>query len=179
MYSFHASAAAYMEFWNNAFWKTQDVQARKLSHCQVWQAFVQESIRTIAATSNLNLELQDGLPIDEVTKQAFEILGEHGIIHAADQHACSECTHEYKSTPDIITGDDPAAIVENDENRVVPPLTGEHAGLAVQDAIQARERAQNQDSAGDDEMDIDHAPVKMVILDGFVTGPVVRSSLII
>jgi len=91
MYSFHASAAALTEFWNTTFWKTQDIQTRKLSCCQVWQAFVQESVRTIAARSNLNLELQDGLPIEEVTKQAF----------------------------------------------------GEYAELAVQDATEARERAQN------------------------------------
>lgn len=40
MYSFHASAAAYMEFWNNSFWKPQNVMCRKISCCQVWQAFV-------------------------------------------------------------------------------------------------------------------------------------------
>jgi len=44
MYSFHASAAAYMEFWNNSFWKPQNVTCRKISCCQVWQAFVQESV---------------------------------------------------------------------------------------------------------------------------------------
>ena len=64
----------------------------------------------------MNLELQDGLSIDEVTKEAFELLGENGIIWAADQHACSECTQVYKRTADIITGDDPAAVAGNDEN---------------------------------------------------------------
>ena len=87
MYSFHASAAAYMEF-------------------------VQESVQTIAACSQLNLELWDGLSIDEVTKEAFELLGENGIICAADKHACSECTQEYKRTADIITGDDPVQWLE-------------------------------------------------------------------
>jgi len=55
--------------------------------------------------SQLNLELRDGLAIDEVAKEAFEVLGENGIIRAADMHACSECTHTYKRTADIITGD--------------------------------------------------------------------------
>jgi CxC5 like cysteine cluster associated with KDZ transposases len=44
MYSFHGSAAAYMEFWNNSFWKPQNVTCQKISHHQVWQAFVQESV---------------------------------------------------------------------------------------------------------------------------------------
>jgi hypothetical protein len=136
---------------------------------------IQESIRTIAATSNVNLVLQDGLPIHEVTKEAFELLGENGIIRAADQHACSECTHKYKRKADIITGDDPAALAENDENRVVPPLVGEYAGLAARDARHAQEYARNQNTAAeDDDMDVDNdATVNMVILDGLVTGPVV------
>ena len=178
MYSFHASAAAYTEFWNNSFWNMQDVQCPRISRRQVWQAFVQESIRTIAAKCQLNLELQDGLAIDEVTKEAFEILGENGIIRAADMHACSECTHAYKRTADIITGDDPAAMAGNDENRLVPPLVGEGAAAAAQDAAEAREHAEaQQHNRTDETMDVDHAPVKMVVLDGLVTGPVVSNNL--
>jgi hypothetical protein len=179
MYSFHASAAAYTEFWNNSFWKTQNVQCQKISQWQVWQAFVQESIRTIAGTLNFNLELRDGLAIDEVTKEAFKILGENGIIRAADKHSCSECTHQYKKKADILTADDPAALVGNDENRVVPPLVGEHAELARQDAARARANVNNQRLASaNEDMDIDHAPVKIVILDGWVVGPVVCVSVI-
>ena len=129
----------------------------------------------IAAKSDLNLELRDGLAIEEVTKAAFELLGENGIIRASDKHACSECTHVYKRTPDILTGDDPAAVAGNDENRVVPPLVGEDAALAANDAVHARQNARNYQAATgqNNEMDVDHAPVKMVILDGLVTGPVV------
>jgi hypothetical protein len=128
----------------------------------------------IAAQSDLNLELWDGLAIEEVTKAAFEVLGENGIIRAADKHACSECTHVYKRTPDILTGNDPAAVAGNDENRVVPPLVGEDAALAA-NAVCARQTAQNHQAAMDEnnEMEVDHAPVKMVILDGLVTGPIV------
>jgi len=43
MYSFHASAAAYMEYWNNSFGVLQQDKLFKISHRQVWQAFVQET----------------------------------------------------------------------------------------------------------------------------------------
>lgn len=179
MYSFHASAAAYTEFWNNSFWKTQSVNSHPLSRRQVWQAFVQESIRGISEAANINLVLRDGLAIEEVTQEAFNILGEQGVIRSADQHACSECTHSYKARADIITGHDPAALVGVDENRRVPELAGEGAEQAAIDAIEARENAALQDeAASDDAMDIDSintepAPVKMVVMDGIVMGPTV------
>ena len=121
MFSFYASASAYTEFWNNSFWSHHQGNSKKLSH-QIWQAFVQESVHSKADVSGINLELQDGLAIDDVTKQAFSILGENGIIHAANQHTCQECTQPYKRTADMITGDDPAALVGIDENHDVPAL---------------------------------------------------------
>jgi hypothetical protein len=142
-YSFHASSAAFAEFWNDSFWSTQETSSRKLSRRQVWHAFVQESIRRIAQSSGHTLELQEGLPIEEVTKHAFLSLGEKGVVRSAENHFCSECTHNYKDTVDILTGDDPAALVGVDENRNVPVLTGEDADLAVQDAAQARLDAEN------------------------------------
>ena len=54
MYSFHASAAAYCEFWNNSFGTVNTQCSVKITRCQIWQAFVQESIRTISATSEIN-----------------------------------------------------------------------------------------------------------------------------
>jgi len=80
MYSFHASASAFTEFWNNSFWSVHLGDAKKITRCQIWQSFVQESIHSIAAVSNINVELQDGLAIDDVTKEAFSLLGENGII---------------------------------------------------------------------------------------------------
>jgi hypothetical protein len=61
---------------------------------------VQETIRNVVQASNTVLELVDGLPIDEVTKHAFNQLGENGIIRSAENHFCSECTHDYKPTAD-------------------------------------------------------------------------------
>jgi len=76
--------------------------------------------------SGINLVLTDGLATDEVTKEAFEILGENGMIQAADQGSCSECTHKDKGTPDIISDNDPAALVGVDEDTPVPALVGGH-----------------------------------------------------
>ena len=171
MYSFHASAAAYTEFWNNSFWKHHEGNFPKLSRRHIWQAFVQESIRSIAAASKIDLELQDGLSVDDVTKQAYSILGENGIIRAADQHSCKECTQPYKSTADIITGDDPAALVGVDENWNVPALVGEGAELAAE---QARQTASHSASIADQEM-ADNNPnnsyITMVVVDGIVISP--------
>ena len=122
MYSFHASAAAYIDFWNNSY---SESSTGKITQHQIWQAFVQESIRSIGATSDLDLVLPDGLPIDDVTKSAFETLGEKGHIRAARTYECPECTQPCKATADILlTGEDPAALVGEDENRPVPPLVG-------------------------------------------------------
>ena len=117
MYSFHASASAYMEFWNNSFGKTQQDVVYKMSRRQIWQAFVQESIRTIAASADMKISLRDNLAINEITKEAFSILGENGVIRAADQHACSECTHEYIGTTSdntLAAGSDAVAGVDED-----------------------------------------------------------------
>ncbi|KAF8806235.1 hypothetical protein BYT27DRAFT_7295054, partial [Phlegmacium glaucopus] len=125
MFSFHASSQAYTQFWNNSFGTTTTTIT--LRH--VWQAFVQESIRTIAAASSHSFELLDNLPISEVAGKAFDILGHNGSIHAATHHSCSECSHPYK-------------------HHVNP-------------------------TAASMDMDIDEAPVKMVVLDGIVIGPTV------
>ena len=98
-------------------------------------------------------------------------MGESGIIRSADHHQCSECTHAYKATADIITGDDPAAVVGVDENRVIPALVGPEANLAIRDAQRARDCAAHQHQRDDDIlMDLDHAPVRMVVVDGLVMG---------
>ena len=161
MYSFHASAAAYTEYWNNSF-SSHSPNPIKVSQRQIWQAFVQETIRSIAASSNINMELQDPLAIDDVTKEAFELLGENGIIRPADQHACAECTQAYRHTSDIMPNVDPAAVVGVDENRRVPGL--------IEGADLTNPGLPNQPHAQisfNDDMDID---------DGIVMGPTVCKS---
>ena len=115
MYSFHGSSAAYAEFWNDSFWSTQQGKSRKISRWQIWQAFVHESLHTVAKVSDINLVLPDGLPIEEVTQNAFAKLGNDGIISSAVEHSCSECTHVYKKVADVITADDPAAMVKDEQ----------------------------------------------------------------
>ena len=170
-YSFHASSASFAEFWNDSFWSTQEQKARKISRRQIWHTYVQESIRNVAKSSGQSLELKDELPIEEVTKHAFMLLGEDGVIRSAENHFCSECTHDYKRTADQITGDDPAALIGVDENHDVPVLTGENADLAVQDAAQARLDAENAMDIDQSPSPFEESPVKLVVLDGVVMGP--------
>ena len=96
MYSFHASAAAYTEFWNNTYSCLNSESSCLVSRCIIWQAFVQESIRVIGSTLNQHLILKDNLAIDEVTQETFEHFGQNGIISAATEHACLECTQPYR-----------------------------------------------------------------------------------
>ena len=90
MYSFHASAAAYTEYWNNSFGSSDF----NFTHCQIWQSSVQESLREISSDCRVDLELSDNLSIDEVTQEAFTYLGENGMIWAAHGHSCLECTQK-------------------------------------------------------------------------------------
>ena len=71
---------------------------------------------------------------------------------------------------DIITGDDPAALVGIDENRNVPALTGGNARLAAEAAEQVRE---NEMPAVDEEMDIHQngSYVTMAVVDDIVISP--------
>ena len=111
MYSFHASASAYLHYWNITF----GTKSTNVTRAHIWQAFVQDSLHTIAAESDIDVELNYPLNIKDVTTQAFELLGEQEIIRAADQHACSECIQPYKRTSDAIMND-PAAVIGVDKN---------------------------------------------------------------
>ena len=142
-------------------------------------------MRMVAKSSGVTLETENGISIEQVTKQAFIQLGDNGVIKCAQNHSCSECTHEYKETADRITGDDPAAVLGVDENHQVPALEGEGAELAVQDAARARLNARlaaEARSNATDAMDVDESsqssslseeasPVTLVVMDGVVMGP--------
>ena len=163
-----------MEFWNNSFGTVNAQCNVKVTRRQVWQSFVQESIRTISSTSGINLELKDGLPINEVTTEAFSLLGEAGMIRAADQHTCSECTQGYKAKSDLIINEDPAAIVGVDENQRVPQLAEEHIPLqTLQTPAGDTASDTSMRSPSADDIDVDHSPVKMVVVDGIVMGTTV------
>lgn len=163
MYSFHASASAYSQYWNI----TYGTRSTHISRSHIWQAFVQDSLQTIAAESNIHIELNDPLNITEVTTQAFEILGEQGVIRSADQHSCSECTQPYKKTSDSIMND-PAAVVGVDENQDIPPLQEADEAPDSSHPISPVSIDDSHDS-----MDVDQKNVTMVVLDGIVMGPTV------
>ncbi|TFK16606.1 hypothetical protein FA15DRAFT_606912 [Coprinopsis marcescibilis] len=112
MYSFHGSTAAITDFWNLLFGNSSGIQV-KLTRRHIWQAFVQESIRMLGANCKTNLIVADGLPIEEVTTAAYEAFGTDGVISAADNHSCSECTHAYKATADILDGEPVAMEVDD------------------------------------------------------------------
>ena len=184
-YHFHASTSAFAEFWNSSFWSSQNTASRKVSRRQIWQAFIQESVRMVSSRAGVNLQLPDKLAIDDVTKQTFNILGEEGIIRSAEGHSCSECTHEYKTKADMLPeADDPAGVVGVDENHRVPEFTGERED----DDVDIDGASENENEA----MDVDEPQgsqrnttgliqrqsrhqelgfMQMVVLDGIVMGP--------
>ena len=175
VYNFHASTSAYTQFWNDCISVTSsEVQVtRRL----VWQAFVQESIRTIASVQKINLELREDLNIHEVVTQAFAKLGNAGIIEPGREHSCSECTQPHKHTADLISNEDPAAVIgAGDEHTAVPVLTGEYADLSARETARERNAARNRANRAntEDEMDVDAADVKMIVLDGVVIAPTVN-----
>ena len=173
MYNFHASASAYTQFWNDCTSVTNsDV---RLTRRLVWQAFVQESIRTIASTKKINLELREDLNIHQVVTGAFMKLGNTGIIEPGREHSCSKCTQPHKRTADFVVNEDPA-VIGADENSAVPVLTGEYAHLSALETARARQAARNRVNPvnTEDEMDIDADDVKMIVLDGIVMAPTVN-----
>ena len=62
-------------------------------------------------------------------------------------------------------GIDPAALVGVDGNRAVPGLVGD-----INQPVPMSNQA-GPASLDENDMDIDHAPVKMIVLDGIVMGP--------
>ena len=166
MYNFHASPSAYAEYWNNTF-GTEETSVKRP---HIWQAFVQQSVRTIAEESGIDIEFDDGLNIKEVTTQAFSLLGENGIIRAADKHACEECTQEHKKTSDVVFNN-PAAVVGVDAtDDDIPEIISDHEEMEI-DIPQL---------SSDDGMDVDTIRhIKMVVLDGIVMGPQVNNLYII
>ena len=135
MYSFHASTSAYTDFWNNSFSNIDPENSKKVSNRQIWEAFVHESVRTIAGVSGISLIIKDGLSIDHVTRGAFMQLGEDGIIHAAKDHKCAECTQPYKHTADTLSGIDSAAAVDDDEVDEAMDIDYASVRMVVMDGI--------------------------------------------
>jgi len=173
MYNFHASASAFTQFWNDC--NSITISTFQITRRQIWHAFVQESLRTIASIQNINLELREDLNIHQVVTEAFAKLGNTGIIAPGKNHSCAECSQPYKHTADFMANEDPAAVIGADENSAVPVLTGEFADLSVREAAEMRAIARNR--ANNIQMDVDEPNadnVKMIVLDGVVIAPMVN-----
>jgi hypothetical protein len=96
------------------------------------------------------------LQIDEVTKEASNILGENGLIRAANQHSCTQCTQKYKATSDINISADPAAVAGVDNNQTVPPMVHSNPESSTSNSV-PREDVQT------DVMENEQAVVKFVL----------------
>jgi CxC6 like cysteine cluster associated with KDZ transposases len=104
------------------------------------------------------------LQICEVTKEAFNLLGENGLIRAADQHSCTQCTQKYKATSDINISADSAAVAGVDNDQTVPPMVHSNPESSTSNSV-PREDVQT------DVMENEQAVVKLVVMDGIVMGP--------
>ena len=110
----------------------------KVTRHQIWQAFIQESIRIIATAKNIDLELKENFTIKEVTAEAFAKLGNTGIIEPGKAHSCSQCSQSYKAIANFMVNEDPAAVIGVDENSAVPVLEGQYADLSARETAAER-----------------------------------------
>ncbi|KAF9496404.1 hypothetical protein BDN71DRAFT_1505718 [Pleurotus eryngii] len=163
-YSFHASTAAITEFWHFSF--VQPSRGTfKLSHCQVWKAFVAESICHMASIDNRKIVFKSNLSINALVAAAYAELGDGGIVCSAVGHSCDECCHAFKDVMGVIPRqpDDPAAVVGHNENHVVP----DYEGPALDpDAMEVEKNPAGPVGLGNIAAD-----VRMVVIDGIVMGP--------
>jgi hypothetical protein len=176
-YNFHASTSAFVQFWNDCHLVTDS--NIKVMRRQIWQAFIQESIRTIATAKKIDLELKENLTIKEVATEAFAKLGNAGIIEPGKLHSCSQCSQPYKAIADYMVNEDPAAVIGVDENSAVPVLEGQYEHLSARETTverqAARLRANNINNSETDDMDVDYDNCTMVVMDGIVFGPKVKT----
>ena len=86
------------------------------------------------------------------------------MCRAANQHACSECTHDYiETTSDNTPTAGSAAIVGVDEDVEQTPQQATDSGSSHSESTSA------------DGMDVDRAVVKMVIVEVFAVTLEIRS----
>ncbi|KAF9488178.1 hypothetical protein BDN71DRAFT_1539583, partial [Pleurotus eryngii] len=168
-YSFHASTAAITEFWNFSFVKPSG-DTFKLGCCQVWKAFVEESIWQMAKFNKHQIIFEDNLSINALVAAAYIELGDNGVICSAEGHSCNECCHAFKDVANIIPRqpNDPAAVVGHDENHAVPDYAGEPVdpnAMEVDNNPAAVIQPTGPVALGN------HAEVCMVVIDGIVMRP--------
>jgi hypothetical protein len=163
MYSFHASTSAYTDFWNHSYPTTS---IHNVTRRHIWQAFVQESVRTLAQDTGESVVLPNRLPIEDVPGKAFEILGAGGKIKLGEGHACTECTHPYKAQQDVI----PAGVRPQREVR-----GGAEDG---EDEDEEDESGSEREGSREGGQDMAQGMTNMVVVDGIVMGTTVSFILL-
>ncbi|PPR00097.1 hypothetical protein CVT26_008929, partial [Gymnopilus dilepis] len=124
-----------------------------------------ESIQLVAKVNGTELDLQDDISIESVTKAAFRELGNKGILQSGLNHSCSQCSQPHKAMADRVDNDDPASVAGADDNHGVPELIEDNAQESAEDTARARQEAQQRRadieahrSQQDEAMDVDDTP---------------------
>ncbi|KAH6918847.1 hypothetical protein BKA70DRAFT_1416842 [Coprinopsis sp. MPI-PUGE-AT-0042] len=116
IYSFHASAQAFTEYFNNSYSCTPSSFASLqststlISHRHSWQAFMQESLRMVSGAAGHLLTVALKTSVDLLAKRAYTVLGQGGKLSNAQDHACIDCTQPWRSD----AKGDPYAMEEED-----------------------------------------------------------------
>ncbi|TFK32840.1 hypothetical protein BDQ12DRAFT_701022 [Crucibulum laeve] len=106
IYSFHGSAAAYTEYWNNSFGgKYDSIKNFRITQHQIWQAFI--------------------------TKGAFLALGEEGMIQAGNLHSCNEYFATGNDPASLVGMDDNIAVPPAQDQDEDPELNTLGHNIAI------------------------------------------------
>ncbi|KAH6918845.1 hypothetical protein BKA70DRAFT_1416837 [Coprinopsis sp. MPI-PUGE-AT-0042] len=116
IYSFHASAQAFTEYFNNSHSNTSSSFASLhptstlITRRHSWQAFMQESLRMVSHSAEHPLTVPYKTSVDVLAKLAYSNLGGGGKLSIVQDHACIDCTQPWRS---VATQDPYAMEVED------------------------------------------------------------------
>ncbi len=71
----------------------------------------------IASDTGSSLTVENNIPIERLTQEAFDHLRSNGIIQPAHRHMCNECTQEYKVVADVLPQAGEEVEDEDEESR--------------------------------------------------------------
>ncbi|KAH6873784.1 hypothetical protein BKA70DRAFT_1240949 [Coprinopsis sp. MPI-PUGE-AT-0042] len=114
--SFHASAQAFTEYFNDSYSLTPSSFASLqststlISRRHSWQAFMQESLHMVSGAAGRPLTVALKTSVDLLAKRAYTVLGQGGKLSNAQDHACIDCTQPWRSDAE----GDPYAMEEED-----------------------------------------------------------------
>jgi hypothetical protein len=136
IYHLHASTSGWGNFFNDTYGK----DSVKLSQCQVWSAFVNESIRQASELAGIDFVIRDTASIEEVTEEAFTVLGNDGLIQPAKGHECAECSQPYRATSDVVFNPSNSSAGPGVENAVAPTAVQSGSNITAQNLTKMQNR---------------------------------------